>query len=146
MAVLVVVVVAVVVVGGGIVVAWHGRTLLPHHEVAALCPARRAGCLASPRAEHRGSALGAHEAEGGAAIVAEGRYVYHPERGARRLEAREHPDFEVSGRALLELDTGIYSSTQTASQAKLLMRLLLNHHLNGRALATRQIFTELQQL
>ncbi|HEY4373324.1 MAG TPA: DNA repair protein RecO [Burkholderiales bacterium] len=87
-----------------------------------------------------------HEAESGAAIVAEGRYVYHPERGARRLEAREHPDFEVSGRALLELDTGAYSSAQAATQAKLLMRLLLNHHLNGRALSTRQIFTELQQL
>lgn len=87
-----------------------------------------------------------HEAEGGAPIVAEGRYVYHPERGARRLEAREHPDFEVSGRALLELDTGVYSNAQTALQAKLLMRQLLNHHLNGRALATRQIFTELQQL
>jgi DNA repair protein RecO (recombination protein O) len=87
-----------------------------------------------------------HEADEGAAIVAEGRYVYHPERGARRLDAREHPDFEISGRALLELDYGTYSTPQTATQAKLLMRQLLNHHLNGKPLATRQIFTELQQL
>jgi DNA repair protein RecO (recombination protein O) len=87
-----------------------------------------------------------HEADSDIAIVAAGRYVYHPERGARRLEAREHPDFEISGRTLLELDTGLYSTPQTAMQAKLLMRQLLNHQLNGRALATRQIFTELQQL
>ncbi|HEX4325874.1 MAG TPA: DNA repair protein RecO [Burkholderiales bacterium] len=87
-----------------------------------------------------------HEAGEGAAIVAEGRYVYHPERGARRLEAHEHPEIEISGRTLLDLDSGTYSSAQTATQAKLLMRQLLNHQLNGRALATRQIFTELQQL
>jgi DNA repair protein RecO (recombination protein O) len=87
-----------------------------------------------------------HEADSDIAIVAEGRYAYHPERGARRLESREHPDFEISGRTLLELDTGVYSTPQTAMQAKLLMRQLLNHQLNGRALATRQIFTELQQL
>jgi len=81
-----------------------------------------------------------------AAIDPEARYVYHPERGARRLGPREYNDLEFSGRTLLEMDSGNYSSTQTAQQAKLLMRQLLNHHLNGKALATRQIFTQLQQL
>jgi DNA repair protein RecO (recombination protein O) len=87
-----------------------------------------------------------HEAGNDAPIEPDGRYVYHPERGARRLEPREQAELELAGRTLLELDSGIYSSPQTANQAKLLMRILLNHHLNGKALATRQIFTELQQL
>jgi DNA repair protein RecO (recombination protein O) len=87
-----------------------------------------------------------HEAVNDDPIDPDGRYVYHPERGARRLEPREHVDLELSGRTLLELDSGSYSSAQTAGQAKLLMRYLLNFHLNGKALATRQIFTELQQL
>lgn len=86
------------------------------------------------------------EADSGTAIDPDARYVYHAERGARRLESRERADVEISGQALLELDRGLYSSPQTAMQAKLLMRQLLNHHLNGKALATRQIFTELQQL
>ena len=87
-----------------------------------------------------------HEAGNDTPIAPDGRYVYHPERGARRLESREQAEMEISGRTLLELDSGVYSGPQTAMQAKLLMRYLINHQLNGKVLATRQIFTELQQL
>jgi len=87
-----------------------------------------------------------HEADDGPALDPEGRYTYHPERGPRRLHGREEGEPEISGRTLLELDSGNYSSPQTAMQAKLLMRYLLNHHLNGKVLATRLIFTQLQQL
>ncbi len=46
----------------------------------------------------------------------------------------------------MEIESGVYTSAQTANQAKLLMRHLLNHQLNGKMLSTRQIFSELQQL
>jgi DNA repair protein RecO (recombination protein O) len=86
------------------------------------------------------------EAESGAPIEAEQRYAYDPEHGPRRLAPGARTEVEVSGRTLMEIESGVYTSAQTANQAKLLMRHLLNHQLNGKMLSTRQIFSELQQL
>jgi DNA repair protein RecO (recombination protein O) len=87
-----------------------------------------------------------HDTDSGAAIDPEQRYAYDPEHGPRRLAPGARAEIEISGRALLEIDSGLYSGAQTAGQAKLLMRHLLNHQLNGKVLATRQVFSELQQL
>jgi DNA repair protein RecO (recombination protein O) len=86
------------------------------------------------------------DADSGAAIEAELRYAYDPEHGPRRLAPGTRAAMEVSGRTLMEIESGLYTGPQTANQAKLLMRHLLNHQLNGKVLATRQVFSELQQL
>jgi DNA repair protein RecO (recombination protein O) len=41
---------------------------------------------------------------------------------------------------------GDYSDAETLQQAKLLMRLLINHHLGGQTLNSRRVFMELQEL
>ncbi len=86
------------------------------------------------------------DADSGAPIEAGLRYAYDPEHGPRLLAAGARAEVEVSGRTLMEIESGAFSGAQTAGQAKLLMRHLLNHQLNGKMLSTRQIFSELQQL
>ncbi|BCQ23832.1 DNA repair protein RecO [Caballeronia sp. NK8] len=80
-------------------------------------------------------------------VVAEGRYVFDPDRGVR--EASD--DFPVqwpviSGQTLIDMERDDTSSPQTAAQSKTLMRFLLNHYLGGAPLATRQILIDLQKL
>jgi len=93
-----------------------------------------------------GYALNLNHDENGDAIEPEARYGYDPERGPRRLAMGRSADLELLGSTLIGIDNHDYSAPQTAAQAKLLMRYLLNHQLNGKPLATRQIFSELQQL
>jgi DNA repair protein RecO (recombination protein O) len=87
-----------------------------------------------------------HEADSDAPIDPEARYAYDPEHGPRRLAPGRSADLELAGRTLVGIENNDYTAPQTAAQAKLLMRYLLNHQLNGKPLATRQIFSELQQL
>jgi DNA repair protein RecO (recombination protein O) len=93
-----------------------------------------------------GYALNLSHDENGDPIDPEACYLYDPERGPRRLAPGRSADLELLGRTLIGIDNHDYSAPQTAAQAKLLMRYLLNHQLNGKPLATRQIFSELQQL
>jgi len=86
------------------------------------------------------------DADNGAAIQAELRYGYDPEHGPRCLAPGARAEIEVSGRTLMEIESGVFSCAQTAGQAKLLMRHLLNHQLSGKVLSTRLVFAELQQL
>lgn len=73
------------------------------------------------------------------------RYAYDVERGLRRLLHGEHAEREISGLAAIAIEKGDYGDSQVASQAKHLMRSLIDHHLNGRRIATRRIFMALQQ-
>ncbi len=52
----------------------------------------------------------------------------------------------VRGRTLLDLDAERFSDPYSLAEAKQLMRALLNHYLDGRALQTRRIFMELNLL
>ncbi len=72
-------------------------------------------------------------------------YVVDPERGPRRArDADEWP--RVLGKTLLDMDREDYTDTTTQIQSKWLMRFLLQHHLGGVPLNTRQILIDLTQL
>jgi DNA repair protein RecO (recombination protein O) len=81
------------------------------------------------------------------AVLADGRYVFDPERGVR--EASDEwpaPWPVVSGQTLLDMEKDDYHRAQTVAQSKTLMRFLLNTYLGGTPLATRQILIDLQNL
>lgn len=81
------------------------------------------------------------------AVVAEGRYVFDPERGVREASAELPAHWPVvSGQTLLDMERDDYHRAQTIAQSKTLMRFLLNTYLGGAPLATRQILLDLQNL
>jgi DNA repair protein RecO (recombination protein O) len=92
-----------------------------------------------------------HEAGSAKPIQAELCYRYAVERGP--LANGSGPDagddgagFPVLGKTLLDMATDEYADPVTAQQSKQLMRMLLNHHLGGKILHTRELIKELQKL
>ncbi len=85
------------------------------------------------------------DAASGEGVVPAARYTYDVESGLRRVAPGEVAERELTGAAALAIDKGDFSNPQVATQAKHLMRSLIDHHLNGRRIATRQIFHSLQQ-
>ncbi|GJH28510.1 DNA repair protein RecO [Caballeronia novacaledonica] len=80
-------------------------------------------------------------------VVAEGRYVFDPDRGVGEAsDDLPAPWPVISGQTLIDMERDDYTSPQTAAQSKTLMRFLLNHYLGGTPLATRQILIDLQKL
>lgn len=67
-------------------------------------------------------------------------YYFVPERGAYAGKGMGIP---VSGRTLLDMDQDRFDSPATRAEAKQLMRALINHHLGGKPLYTRQMLKEL---
>jgi DNA repair protein RecO (recombination protein O) len=90
----------------------------------------------------------AREAGTHAPIAAEREYVYVVERGPVPAGEANTPANAVrlSGVTLLNLDRGNLDDPATVAQAKPLMRLLINHSLNGQELATRAMVRDLQRL
>ena len=90
----------------------------------------------------------AREAVTQAPIVAEREYLYVVERGPVPAgEGDDRPDaVRLSGLTLLDLERGRFEDDKTIAQAKSLMRLLINHSLNGQQLATRAMVRDLQRL
>lgn len=86
------------------------------------------------------------EAGGGRAIQAELCYRYVVEQGALADDSNESAGFPVSGKTLLDMAADEYTDPATAQQSKQLMRILLNHHLGGKLLHTRELIKELQKL
>jgi len=91
------------------------------------------------------------EAGSDKAIQAEVCYRYVVERGP--LPDESGPDdradstgFLVLGKTLLDMAADEYADPATAQQSKQLMRMLLNHHLGGKILHTRELIKELQKL
>jgi DNA repair protein RecO (recombination protein O) len=85
-----------------------------------------------------------HEADSGAAIIPEKVYCYRAERGP--VAARGDEALQISGRTLLDIGRGDFSDPHTQRQSKLLMRMLLNHHLGEQRLFTPQLYRELKQI
>src|SRR5262249_17585588 len=82
-------------------------------------------------------------------VVAEEEYLYVVERGpipAPPAEETPANAVRLRGLTLLNLASGRFDDALTASQAKSLMRLLINHSLNGQELATRRLIRDLQRL
>jgi len=81
------------------------------------------------------------------AVLAEGRYVFDPERGVREASDEWPVQWPViAGQTLLDMEQDDYHRAQTVAQSKTLMRFLLNTYLGGTPLATRQILIDLQNL
>jgi DNA repair protein RecO (recombination protein O) len=89
------------------------------------------------------------EAGSHAPVVAERDYWYAVERGAERAgeagEARPNA-VRLRGLTLQHLERGELEDPLTVAQAKQLMRLIINHFLDGEELATRAFARDLQRL
>ncbi|MFZ5502879.1 MAG: DNA repair protein RecO [Pseudomonadota bacterium] len=85
------------------------------------------------------------EAGTGRTVEAEVCYRYAVERGVL-------PDDDASGglpirgKTLLDMAADEYRDPTTVQQSKQLMRLLLNHHLGGKTLHTRELIKDLQKI
>lgn len=71
-------------------------------------------------------------------------YVFQPERGALRADGQ--PGCPVSGQTLIDLATDRFERPQTLTEAKALMRTLINHTLGAKPLYTRQLLRDLTEL
>ncbi|MFZ2300295.1 MAG: DNA repair protein RecO [Gallionella sp.] len=85
------------------------------------------------------------EAGNGNAIQAEVCYRYAVERGALPDDDAQ-TGLPVLGKTLLDMAADDYADSLTAQQSKQLMRMLLNHHLGGKTLHTRELIKDLQKL
>ncbi|MGE0486551.1 MAG: DNA repair protein RecO [Gammaproteobacteria bacterium] len=86
--------------------------------------------------------LGLHldsEAGGGRPLRAEGDYLYIVDAGPEPYTTGRH-GCRVRGTTLLALAAGGPFDGETAREAKRLMRYVINHHLDGRPLASRELF------
>jgi len=74
-------------------------------------------------------------------------YLFDPERGARLARAGDPEALpRILGQTLIDMDADDYNDPRTVAQSKTLMRFLLNYHLGGAPLNTRQILIDLQKL
>ena len=73
-------------------------------------------------------------------------YRYVVERGAVRDASDSADGLLVSGKTLQDMAVDDYSDAQSARQGKQLMRMLLNHHLGGKILHTRELIKDLTKL
>ncbi len=82
------------------------------------------------------------EAETAQPVCEEQAYYFVPERGPYAGKGNS-AGIPVSGRTLLDMDQDRFDSPVTRAEAKQLMRALINHHLGGKPLYTRQMLKEL---
>lgn len=86
------------------------------------------------------------DVERGEPVAREERYVYVLERGPVGAAGAPRNGVELSGQTLLDMQSGVFTSTATQQQSKLLMRTLINHCLGKQILHTRQLLRDLQDL
>ncbi len=79
-------------------------------------------------------------------IRAEAAYRYIVEHGALPDDGRMQVGTPVLGKTLLAMAADDYSDPLSAQQSKQLMRVLLNHHLGGKILHTRELIKDMQKL
>ena len=72
-------------------------------------------------------------------------YTYDPDRGPVELTGGG-ADLQLAGSTLLAIGRDDYRDVLTQQQAKLLMRMLINHRLDYQPLKSRRVFRELMEL
>lgn len=87
-----------------------------------------------------------YAADSGEAIQPAADYVFVVERGLIEADSVQGDLPLLPGRSLLAMAAGDFSSAETLSHAKGLMRRLIHYHLGGQALESRRILMELQAL
>ncbi|HSD36124.1 MAG TPA: DNA repair protein RecO [Rhodocyclaceae bacterium] len=85
-------------------------------------------------------------ADTGEVVRADGRYCFVAERGVLEAEGEMGDIPTLDGRVLLAMARDDFSDADTLTQAKGLMRRLLQHYLGGQQLESRRILIELQEL
>lgn len=83
-----------------------------------------------------------HEADSGTPLDATRYYSYVAHRGA--LRSREGDPLAVRGKTLLDMAADDYSDARSVIEAKGVLRRVIAHHLQHRALHTRQIVRDLK--
>ena len=88
------------------------------------------------------------EADNHAEIIPGLPYRYVPERGAVRepLNGNASTGVPVLGKTLRDLAADDFRDAVSAQQSKQLMRMLLNHHLAGKMLHTRELIMDFQKI
>lgn len=86
------------------------------------------------------------EADTGKAIVPELNYRYILEFGAVAETPDSSQGLPVLGKTLLDMAADDYRDVNSARQSKQLMRMLLDHHLAGKTMHTRELMRDLQKL
>ncbi len=86
------------------------------------------------------------EADSGKPIVPDQNYRYILERGAIEETRHAAQGMPVLGKTLLDMAADDYRDVNSARQSKQLMRMLLDHHLAGKILHTRELMRDLQKL
>ena len=84
-----------------------------------------------------------HDADSGELIESTAHYRYVIEYGASKNSEQGMP---ILGKTLQDMATDDYRDPLSAQQSKQLMRMLLNHHLAGKPLHTRELIKDLQKL
>lgn len=87
-----------------------------------------------------------HEADSDMPIDSAKTYQYIVERGAVLAQAGNGEGLLITGKTLRDMAEDDYSDAQSARQGKQLMRMLLNHHLGGKTLHTRELIKDLTKL
>lgn len=85
------------------------------------------------------------EAGSDKSIVPTQTYRYILERGATADAPDATQGMQVDGKTLLDMAADDYTDVTTARQSKQLMRMLLNHHLGGVVLHTRELIKDLKK-
>lgn len=85
------------------------------------------------------------EAMSGDGIDPNKTYTYDPERGPLEITSGA-AELQLAGSTLLAIARDDYRDALTQQQAKLLMRMLINHRLDYQPLRSRRIFKELMEL
>ncbi len=86
------------------------------------------------------------EAGSGKPIASNREYRYILEHGAIEETADSGQGMPVLGKTLLDMAADDYRDVNSARQSKQLMRMLLDHHLAGKKLHTRELMRDLQKL
>lgn len=88
-----------------------------------------------------------HETQGGAPVVAGERYHYAFDRGPQLVAAEPRTHWPVvRGEVLIALSTDHYPDAEVASEAKRLMRGVLDHYLEERRIFSRRVVQDLAAL
>jgi DNA repair protein RecO (recombination protein O) len=85
------------------------------------------------------------DAASGAPLQPDRHYAYQIERGPVEMLAGAD-GMAYRGKTLLDMAADDYNDPRTAAESKQLMRQLFGHYLGGKALQSRRVFMELQEL
>lgn len=86
-----------------------------------------------------------HDGESGCVLEPDHRYLYVPERGPVPADAAAASSGTFFGRELIAVARGDFHDAGNLQAARRLLRTVLDHHLAGKPLRTRQVFAAMRR-